>query len=526
MAAEVSKRPRPLVLIVIDGWGINPNSEGNAIALSKPPTMTRLWQQYPHTQLGASGLDVGLPQGQQGNSEVGHLNIGAGFVVYQDITRIDKAIADGDFERNEVLRAACAHAHNNDARLHVMGLLGPGGVHSHWQHLFALARLAEREGVGKRVRHHFFLDGRDTPPQSALGFVDQAMSALSETSADTVSTVSGRYYAMDRDNRWERVQMAYDAIVEGQGKVAPTPQEAVSRSYADGVNDEFVLPTIIAPDGTAQAAPEMCLQSGDAVIFYNFRTDRGRELTKAIVIPTQTGLSHSEPLTNLYYVTMTEYEKDLPVNVAFPAEDVAHPLAQVISAAGLRQFHTAETEKYAHVTFFINGGREDPFPGEDRQLVASPQVATYDLKPEMSAREVTNLLLTRIKGGEYDFCVVNYANPDMVGHTGILAAAEQAVLVTDECIGRVVDTVLPLGGLVIITADHGNAEQEVDYITGQPMTSHTTAPVPFILVSNDPTFQHVTLRDGGRLADVAPTILDIMGLPKPGEMTGTSLIVL
>ncbi len=522
--AEQSKRARPLVLIVIDGWGINPRSEGNAIALSQPPVMSRLWQEYPHTELGASGLDVGLPVGQQGNSEVGHLNIGAGFVVYQDITRIDKAIADGDFDRNETLRAACAHAHNNDGQLHIMGLLGPGGVHSHWQHLFALARLAEREGVSKRVRHHFFLDGRDTPPQSGLGFVEQAMATLSGIGADTVSTVSGRYYAMDRDNRWERVQKAYDAIVHGRGNIAPSAAEAVSRSYVAGVNDEFVLPTIIAADGTAQAAPEMRLQSGDAVIFYNFRTDRGRELTKAIVTPAQTGITNAATLTNLYYVTMTEYEKGLPVNVAFPAADVAHPLAEVISAAGLRQFHTAETEKYAHVTFFINGGREQPFAGEDRQLVPSPKVATYDLQPEMSARAVTDLLVQRIESGQNDFCVVNYANPDMVGHTGVLAAAEQAVLVTDECIGRVVAATLPLGGLVIVTADHGNAEMEVDYASGQPMTSHTTNPVPFILVSNDPALQHVSLRDGGRLADVAPTVLQLLGLAAPPEMTGRSLI--
>lgn len=520
---EQSKRQRPLVLIVIDGWGINPRSEGNAIALSQPPVMTRLWQEYPHTELGASGLDVGLPVGQQGNSEVGHLNIGAGFVVYQDITRIDKAIADGDFERNETLRAACAHAYNNDARLHIMGLLGPGGVHSHWHHLFALARLAEREGAGKRARHHFFLDGRDTPPQSGLGFVEQAMATLSGIGADTVSTVAGRYYAMDRDNRWERIQQAYDAIVHGRGQVAPTPAEAVSRSYAAGLNDEFVLPTIIAPDGSEQAAPEMRLQSGDAVIFYNFRTDRGRELTKAILTPAQTGVTNTVPLTNLYYVTMTEYEKDLPVNVAFPAADVAHPLAQVVSAAGLRQFHTAETEKYAHVTFFINGGREEPFAAEDRQLVASPKVPTYDLKPEMSAREVTDLLIDKIKSGQYDFLAVNYANPDMVGHTGVLAAAEQAVLVTDECIGRVVAATLPLGGLVVVTADHGNAEMEVDYATGQPLTSHTTSPVPFIIVSDDPNLKHVTLHPG-RLADVAPTLLQLLGLPAPPEMTGRSLI--
>ncbi len=509
-------RPRPVVLIVIDGWGINPRSEGNAIALAQPPVMSRLAREYPATELGASGLDVGLPVGQMGNSEVGHLNIGAGLIVYQDITRIDQAIADGSFFANAELLAACAHVQQSGGHLHLLGLLGSGGVHSHWHHLYALHRLAVQEGIGERTRHHFFLDGRDTPPRSALGFVQEATAQMVKDGPVHVATVSGRYYAMDRDNRWERVQRAYAAIVQGVGEHAPDAATAVQHSYDQGVTDEFVLPTLIG-------AGDNRVRAGDAVIFYNFRSDRGRELTKAITLPAFDGFERGEQVRDLYYVTMTEYEKGLPVRVAFPASDVAHPLAEVVSAAGLRQFHTAETEKYAHVTFFLNGGREEAFAGEDRELVPSAKVATYDLQPEMSAAGVTDGLIKAIASDTYDFCVVNYANPDMVGHTGVLAAAERAVLTTDQCIGRVVAATLPRG-VVIITADHGNAETELDYDSGQPHTAHTSNPVPFILVSNEPTLKAAQLRSGGRLADIAPTILQLLGLPAPAEMSGRSLI--
>ncbi|MCL5959028.1 MAG: 2,3-bisphosphoglycerate-independent phosphoglycerate mutase [Chloroflexi bacterium] len=514
------KIPKPVVLVVLDGWGLNPQRKGNATALAKIPTMDRLFQEYPHTKLDAAGEAVGLPAGQMGNSEVGHLNLGSGIIVYQELTRIDKAIGEGTFFRNEVLTEAMSFARERGSELHLMGLLGPGGVHSHSNHLYALLRMAKEQ----RVQHlfvHAFLDGRDTPPQSALSYMEELEAKTLEIGIGEVASVSGRYYAMDRDNRWDRVQKAYEAIVRGQGLRASSAQEAIRRSYDEGVTDEFVLPTVIVKGDQ----PVATLGDGDAAIFFNFRADRGRELTKAIVLPDFTAFERGPRIQDLYFATLTQYEEGLPVHVAFPANDVKHPLARILSDRGLKQFHTAETEKYPHVTFFFNGGEEKPFPGEDRVLVPSPRVATYDLLPEMSAFKVTDVVVERVESGSYDFIIVNYANGDMVGHTGILAAAIRAAETVDECIKRVKEATLEKSGVLLITADHGNLEEMIDPETGGPFTAHTTDPVPFILVApDDSPLRRVRLRESGILADVAPTILQIMRIPKAPEMTGKSLI--
>ncbi|MBA3946565.1 MAG: 2,3-bisphosphoglycerate-independent phosphoglycerate mutase [Herpetosiphonaceae bacterium] len=513
-------RPRPLVLCVIDGWGVRDHvTEGNAIALAQTPHMSAWRTTYPYTTLEASGLAVGLPQGQMGNSEVGHLNIGAGFVLYQDSTRITESINDGSFFHNDELVAACQHVQAGGHKLHLLGLLGPGGVHAYSEHLYALLRLAKQQGITD-VYVHPFLDGRDTPPQSAIPFTEELLKVCAEVGVGEIATISGRYYAMDRDKRWERVEKAYRALVEGQGPQATDPLQVIRDAYAAAITDEFVLPTVITKDGK----PVATIADGDSVIFFNFRTDRGRELTRAIMVPDFNGFERGRMLENLYYVTLTEYEAALPVHVAFPPKNVVAPLAKVISDAGLRQFHTAETEKYAHVTFFINGGREEPFPGEERELVASPKVATYDLQPEMSAEPVTEMVLNALAGNQYDVIIMNFANPDMVGHTGVLAATIKAVTVVDECLGRIADATLAAGGAMLITCDHGNAEQMIDPLTGAPHTAHTVNPVPCVvlLLPDDPRL-HATLRSGGKLADVAPTILDLLQLPQPEEMTGRSL---
>ncbi len=536
-------RPRPVVLAILDGWGLIGPGPGNAVDLAQTPNVDHWIANYPCTTLAASGFDVGLPDGQMGNSEVGHLNIGAGFVVYQELTRISKAIIDGDFFTNPTLLGALTHARASGGAVHIMGLFGPGGVHAHETHLHALLDMAKRQGFA-RVYLHLFLDGRDVLPRSALGFLDTLEASLAQLGVGQIATVIGRYYAMDRDKRWERTGRAYAAIVDGVGATAPDARTAIEQAYAKNTNDEFVLPTVITHDG----APVATIKDGDAVIYTNFRPDRGRQLTRALVIPDlntqieqhyarqqaegqklpETIWQRSHQLQNLHVVTMTQYESGLPVHVAFPPRPVREPIAAVVSAAGKRQFHIAETEKYPHVTFFLNGGREDPFPGEDRILVPSPKVATYDLQPEMSAAGVTEELVKAIRSEQYDFIVVNYANPDMVGHTGFIPAVITACETVDAGMGQVVPEVLARGGALIFIADHGNAEVMIDPETGGPHTAHTTNPVPCVLVAADGLGLgkgQVTLRAGGRLADLAPTLLELIGIAPAEDMTGQSLIV-
>jgi 2,3-bisphosphoglycerate-independent phosphoglycerate mutase len=506
-----------VVLIVMDGWGLGPDYEWNAVRRARTPVFDRLWADYPHTQLTASGEAVGLPAGQMGNSEVGHLNLGAGFIVYQWITFIDKEIAEGRFFRNAALLGAMAAAKRPGAKLHLLGLIGDGGVHASGAHLAALLQLARDQQVPE-VYVHAFLDGRDTPPQSGLEFMRQLEATMARLGVGRVATVSGRYYAMDRDRRWERLEKAYNALVLGEGRRAPSATAAIEASYAAGITDEFVLPAVIAQDGR----PTATIDDGDAVIFFNFRADRARQLSRALLLPDFSGFTRRKTPARLHYVTMTRYEDDLPAIVAYPPRDVAEPMAAVVAAHGRRQFHTAETEKYPHVTYFFNGGRETPFAGEERLLVPSPKVATYDLQPEMSAGPVTDALVERIGRGVDDFIIVNYANGDMVGHTGVFAAAVKAIETVDACVGRVVAATLARGGALLVTADHGNADEMVDRVTGAPHTAHTTNPVPLILVGE--TYREARLRDGGILADVAPTLLDLMGLPKAPAMDRQSLI--
>jgi 2,3-bisphosphoglycerate-independent phosphoglycerate mutase len=503
----------PVILIVLDGFGINRNREGNAVAAARAPLIASLLSEHPHTQLFASGEQVGLPEGQMGNSEVGHLNLGAGRIVYQDITRIDRAIRDGEFFRNPALLTAMAGVKEQGSTLHLMGLLSDGGVHSHINHILAIADLAKRQGL-TQVVFHAFLDGRDTPPSSALPYLRTVEQHFRRNGVGRIGTVSGRYYAMDRDKRWERVQKAYDALVLGEGIRKTSAEEAVKDSYAHQRTDEFMLPTVIlGEDGR--------IRDKDGVIFCNFRSDRAREITRAITDPAFDGFPRASVPKLSAFVCLTTYDETFGLPVAFPPVRLTHILGEVVSSHGLRQLRIAETEKYAHVTFFFNGGEEEPFPLEDRVLVPSPRdVATYDLKPEMSAREVTDEVVRRIRSGLYGFILVNYANPDMVGHTGVMAAAVRAVEVLDECLGRVLQAAKETGFRVLITADHGNLEVMHDRATGQPHTAHTTDPVPFIAVGSE-----ATLRDGGCLADVAPTVLRIMGIAQPEEMTGTSLIV-
>jgi len=514
------QRLRPFVLCVLDGWGLRNETEGNAVAHALAPHVKSWMRSYPFTTLAASETAVGLPPGQIGNSEVGHLNIGAGLVVYQDSTRIGEAIAQGSFFREPVLLQACQHVKTNGSRLHLFGLLGSGGVHAYSAHLYALMHLAKQQGIGE-VYIHSFLDGRDTPPRSAYGFMQELLAQIAQSGVGQVATVSGRYYAMDRDNRWERTGKAYVALTRAEGETAPDPLTAIQQSYDKGVNDEFVLPTVIERDGQ----PIAIVQDNDAVIFYNFRGDRPRQLTRMFTFAQFPEWDRGPQIQNLYYATMTQYEAGLPVHVVYPPQNLAYPLARVLSEGGLRQFHTAETEKYAHVTFFLNGGREAPFEGEDRHLEPSPKVATYDLQPEMSAQPLADKVLETIGADEHDVYIINFANPDMVGHTGSLPAAIKAVETADACIGRIAQEVLARGGGLLVLADHGNAETMIDPATGGPHTAHTTNPVPCILLSPDESpLRHVTLRAGGKLADVAPTMLDVLGLEKAPTMTGESLI--
>ncbi|NTV49406.1 MAG: 2,3-bisphosphoglycerate-independent phosphoglycerate mutase [Geobacteraceae bacterium] len=504
---------KPLILMILDGWGINPNPVHNAVALAKTPNLTKYLAEYPHVAIRTSGMAVGLPEGQMGNSEVGHLNLGAGRVVYQELTRVTKAILDGDFFNNPTLLDCIAKVKAAGGRLHLSGLLSDGGVHSHNTHLYALLELAKREGL-RDVFVHCLLDGRDTPPQSGTGYLAELEAELARIGVGRIATVMGRYYAMDRDNRWERVEKAYNAIVCAEGEKHATAQEAIEHSYAAGVHDEFVVPVVIAENAT--------VNNGDGFIFFNFRSDRAREITRAIALDGFDGFERRNWPKLSGYVCLTEYDATFGLPIAFGSTELTNILGGVLADAGMKQLRIAETEKYAHVTFFFNGGVETPFPGEDRALIPSPkEVATYDLKPEMSAALVTDELLNRLDQGIYDVIILNFANCDMVGHTGIEAAAIKAVETVDACAGRIVAKVQEIGGAVLITADHGNAEQMQDE-NGEPFTAHTTNPVWLVLV--DDSRKGVKLREGGRLADVAPTMLKMLGLSQPMEMSGESLL--
>ncbi len=502
---------KPLALIILDGFGYNPDNYGNAITAANTPNIDALLKKYPHTLIGASGMDVGLPDGQMGNSEVGHTNIGAGRIVYQELTRITKSIQDGDFFSNDALKKAVENCKKNHSALHLMGLLSDGGVHSHNSHLYALVEMARENGLNE-VYIHAFMDGRDVPPTSGRDYLAQCQAKLDEIGVGKIATVSGRYYAMDRDNRWERVEKAYAAMVYGEGNKNSDPVKTAELSYENGVTDEFIVPTVCAENAAIKA--------NDSVVFFNFRPDRAREITRTLVDDAFTGFERKNGRFPLYFVCMTQYDATMPnVDVAFKPESLDNTFGQYISDCGLTQLRIAETEKYAHVTFFFNGGVEAPFKGEDRALINSPKVATYDLKPEMSAYEVTDEVVARINSDKYDVIILNYANCDMVGHTGVFDAAKAAVEAVDTCLGRTIDAILAKGGAALVTADHGNADQMYEP-DGSPFTAHTTNPVPLILINAEGT-----LREGGRLADLAPTMLDILGLEKPAQMTGQSLIV-
>jgi 2,3-bisphosphoglycerate-independent phosphoglycerate mutase len=513
-----TKRPKPVVLCVLDGWGENPDKIGNAIEAANTPNLDRYEKEFPFTTLGAAGEAVGLPKGQMGNSEVGHLNLGAGRIVYQEITRISKAIRDGNFFTNEVLLRAMRNAKARNTAVHIMGLLSDGGVHSHIEHLFALIDMAKSSGI-EHLYIHAFLDGRDVPPQSALTYFRQLEEKMAKDRLGRVATVMGRYYAMDRDNRWERVKKAYDAMVYAIGKRAHSAEQAVEQSYEDGIVDEFVEPTVIIDRESGE--PVATVKDGDSLIFFNFRADRAREITRAFIERRFSGFNRGAHPPEAFFACMTQYDVTFDVPVAFPPQELTNILADVIAAHGLKQFHTAETEKYAHVTFFFNGGEEAPKEGETRMLVPSPKVPTYDLKPEMSAPEVTDVVVNAVNSDKYDFIIVNYANGDMVGHTGVFEATVKAVEVVDSSMGRIVEAVRKRGGVIFITADHGNADKMIDFVHNQPFTAHTTNRVPFYAIMGD----HFTLRGDGILADVAPTILDVMNIEKPKEMTGISLII-
>jgi 2,3-bisphosphoglycerate-independent phosphoglycerate mutase len=494
----------------MDGFGISPTQEGNAIAHASKPNLERLWKEYPTTTLKASGLAVGLPRGQMGNSEVGHLNLGGGRIVYQDLTRISLAVENGTFASNPVLQEAMNLARKGGSKLHLIGLLSDGGVHSHITHLYALLEMARSMDLS-RVFVHAILDGRDVPPRSALGYFRDLEEKFSQTGTGSTATVSGRYYTMDRDRRWERVEKAYRCLVYGEGLRADSAEEAVRKGYDRGENDEFIMPTVVDDKGM--------VDDGDSIIFFNFRPDRAREITRAFVDKDFQEFA-TKPI-RVHYTCMTQYDATLNAPVAYPAENLIDTLGEVVSRAGLKQLRIAETEKYAHVTYFFNGGKEEVNPGEDRVLIPSPKVATYDLQPQMSAYEVRDELLARLDSGRYDLVVLNFANPDMVGHTGIFEAAVKAVEVVDGCVGEIVNRILSLGGAVLLTADHGNAEKMQDSDTGQPHTAHTTNPVPISLITSDR--KSYRLREDGILADVAPTALELMHIPQPEAMTGRTL---
>ena len=578
-AAKKAEGPKkPTALIIMDGFGHREETKGNAIEAAKKPNLDKIFAENPLTYIGASGLDVGLPDGQMGNSEVGHTNIGAGRIVYQELTRITKAIQDGDFFENPALMSAINQCKWFDSTLHIFGLLSDGGVHSHIDHMFALLELARRNGL-RKVCFHCFMDGRDTPPQSGIEYIDRLQAKIDAVEVGCIATVSGRYYAMDRDNRWDRVQKAYNAIALGEGEHAATAHEAMEQSYANGVTDEFVVPVIVTEGAT--------VKDDDAIIFANFRPDRAREITRAFVDPEFTGFERVQP--KIHYVCMTQYDATIPgVEIAFKPQSLKNTFGEYISDLGMTQLRIAETEKYAHVTFFFNGGVEKEYPGEDRALIPSPKVATYDLQPEMSEPAVTEECVKRILSGKYDVVILNFANCDMVGHTGVFEAAVKAIEATDDGVGKVVDAILKMGGQCLITADHGNVDQMLDADGVTPFTAHSTNPVPLVMVGHTGVFEaavkaieatddgvgkvvdailkmggqclitadhgnvdqmldadgvtpftaHSTnpvplvmvghegkLAEGGVLADLAPTMLDMMGLKQPEEMTGHSLLV-
>lgn len=506
---------KPTVLMILDGYGLSDKTEGNAVKQAKTPVMDKLIAKYPFVQGEASGMAVGLPDGQMGNSEVGHTNMGAGRIVYQMLVKISKSIQDGDFFENKALVAAMENCKKNDSALHLMGLLSPGGVHSHMEHLYGLLEMAKKNGLEK-VYVHAYLDGRDVPPSSAAEYMEELVAKIKEIGVGSVATISGRFYAMDRDNAWDREEKAYSALVYGEGVQADDPVQAIKDSYANDVTDEFMLPTVVDKNGM--------IHENDSVIFFNFRPDRARQLTRAFVDPEFTGFERRNGYFPLTFVCMAQYDAEMPnVLVAFPPEELKMTFGEYLAKHGKKQLRLAETQKYAHVTFFFNGGVEDPNVDEFRLLVNSPKdVATYDLKPEMSAPEVGMDLVEAIKSDKYDVIIINFANPDMVGHTGVIPAAIKAVEKVDELVGKAVDAVKDVDGVLFICADHGNAEKMIDYETGAPHTAHTTNPVPFILVNYD---ENYTLREGGRLCDIAPTLIEIMGLEKPVEMTGESLLV-
>lgn len=510
--------PEKLVmLVVLDGFGLTDNKEGNAIYAAKTPNLDFYFKKYPNTSLMPSGLAVGLPEGQMGNSEVGHLNIGAGRIVYQELTRISKEINEGAFFKKDEFIEAIKNVKQNGSKLHLFGLLSDGGVHSHITHLFALMKLAKEQGL-QEVYVHAFLDGRDVPPACAKEYIKQFEDKSNEIGIGKIATIAGRYYAMDRDKRWDRTKKAYDAIVLGKGVYANSPMEAIDIAYDKDQTDEFVEPTVILEDGR----PVATVDKNDSIIFFNFRPDRARQLTRAFIDEVFNYFEREKGYLPVFFVSMTQYDETFEnIHVAYKPEKLNNTLGEYLSKKGIKQLRIAETEKYAHVTFFFNGGVEEPNEGEERILIPSPKVATYDLKPEMSAYEVTDTVIPKIKSNQYGFILLNFANPDMVGHTGVMSAAIKAIEAIDECLGRIVEAVESVGGTILITADHGNSEQMIDPETKEPQTAHTTNPVPFIVIGEG----DIDLRKDGILADIAPTILDIMKLPKPEEMTGKSLII-
>ncbi len=539
--------PKPVLLVIMDGWGLAPPGQGNAISLAKTPVINELWQNYVHTQLIAHGESVGLPKREPGNTETGHLNIGAGQIVYQDLPRINISIADGSFFQNPSLSQAAEHVKINNSTFHMMGLVGGGGVHSDLSHFFAILRFCRERGVAN-VAIHVFTDGRDSPPTASMTYINQLQAAMSREGVGVISSVMGRYYAMDRDFRWDRTEKAYRCLTDGSGKTAANIEAAISGSYADGKTDEFVEPTVILDNA---GSPTPRIKTNDAVVFVNFRIDRPRQLSKAFVLDDfentaniigfdpyavkylkkhDAGLSISKQhpftrgpkLQNLFFVTMTEYEKNLPVKIAYPPQAVDYPLGKVISDHGLLQLRMSESEKERFVTYYFNGLKEEPFPNEERIILPSPKVPTYDKKPEMSAAETTDRLISEIRSGKYDFIAINYANPDMVAHTGNLSAAIRAVEFTDECIGRLVETILSVGGVMFITADHGNVEEMINISTGQIDTEHNANPVPLIIVGAD--YKTGQLITQGILADIAPTVLSMLKIPAPFTMNGRNLL--
>jgi len=513
----MTQAKKPLMLIILDGWGYREAKEGNAILAARTPKLDHLIEEYPWCFLEASGEAVGLPEGQMGNSEVGHLNIGAGRIVYQDLTRINLSIRKGDFFKNPAFLSAISNAKANDSSLHLMGLVSYGGVHSYMTHIHSLIKLAQQEGL-KKVYIHVFLDGRDVPPKAALKDITELDAFCKENGNAKIATISGRYYAMDRDKRWDRTKLAYDALTIG---VAPyktlDAETAVSEAYERGETDEFIKPTVITD---SEGKPEAVIKDNDSVIFFNFRPDRARQLTWAFVNKDFENFPR-EKHPKVYYVCMAQYDETLDLPIAFPPEELENVLGEVLSKQGLTQLRIAETEKYAHVTFFLNGGQEKCYEGEDRCLIPSPKIATYDLQPEMSAYEVTEEVIGRIRSGKYDVIVLNFANMDMVGHTGIFEAAVKAVETVDSCVGRIAVALKEAGGVAIITADHGNAEQMENSTTGEPHTAHTSNPVKCIYFGND----EVKALKNGKLCDLAPTLLELLKIPKPEEMTGESLII-